>query len=142
MDTILPSEGSGTGPIPVEGKKSISERISEYCQIKMTVLTLQKRLFWVKKMIFAKFADLMEKIGYQGDESIAPFFILNKKDLKNPVFKHTYFKEPGLYRVTSMWAQGEHVAIWARMAGNETKLFPFHKDEVDFLVAQNKFRKQ
>ncbi|MEK7560269.1 MAG: hypothetical protein AAB522_03140 [Patescibacteria group bacterium] len=93
-------------------------------------------------MNFKKFADLMEEIGFKDNEPIAPVFTLNQKDLKSDIFKKRYFKVAGLYRIVSMWAQGDEVAFWAKVTSNETKLFPFSKEEVDYLAKKNKFRKK
>lgn len=92
-------------------------------------------------MDFAKFADLMESIGFREDEPIAPTFSLNGDDLKNPVFRRGYPKMAGHYRVVSIWSQNGEVAFWSRKSRVARKLFPFFKEEVDFLVQERKFRK-
>ena len=92
-------------------------------------------------MDFPKFADLMESIGFRNDEPVAPTFELNRSDLKKPVFREGYPKVAGRYQVVSIWSQGGEVAFWAKESRNSTKLFPFHKEEVDFLAKKNKFRK-
>lgn len=92
-------------------------------------------------MNFKKFADLMEDIGFQKNESVTPSFSLNKNDLKGPVLKNAYPKVTGFYRVVSIWSQEGEVAFWAKENNSGNKLFPFHKEEVDFLARKNKFKK-
>ncbi|GEM_PF-5571504 len=92
-------------------------------------------------MKFPEFADLMEKIGFRDDQSAAPTFKLNKKDLKNPVFKGNYSKVAGSYRLVSIWSQGEEVALWAQEDRSGSKLFPFHKEEVNYLAKRKRFKK-
>lgn len=92
-------------------------------------------------MNFSKFADLMIKVGFRDNEPVAPTFTLNKTDLKNSVFNCIYPKVVGRYHVIGMWDQEGEVALWARWEGSDTKLFPFHKEEVDYLAKKNKFRK-
>ena len=92
-------------------------------------------------MNFKQFADIMEEIGFKKNEPITPIFILNQKDLKSDVFKNVYSKIHGLYCITSIWAQNDEVAFWAYETGNPSKLFPFSKEEVDYLAKKKKFRK-
>lgn len=92
-------------------------------------------------MNFKKFADLMIKIGFKENEPITPMFTLNQKDLNSPSFQKGYSKMSGFYRITSMWAQNDEVAFWACETHNPSKLYPFSKEEVDYLAKKNKFRK-
>lgn len=93
-------------------------------------------------MNFSKFADLMSRVGFRDGERVASTFVLSKADLKSSVFaKHAYTKVVGHYYVVSMWEQEGEVALWAQERGSGTKLFPFHKKEVDYLAKKNKFRK-
>lgn len=92
-------------------------------------------------MDFHKFADLMESIGFRSDEPVAPTFRLNRNDLKSPAFRNGYTKVVGNYRVCSIWSQSGEVAFWARESTNNTQLFHFHKEEIDYLAKKKKFRK-
>ena len=95
-------------------------------------------------MTFEKFADLMEEIGYRENEPVAPIFILTKKDLKNPIFKNAYTKTPDCYQVVNIWNNEGEVEFHAKdklNVGSHIKLYPFLKEEVDFLAKNKKFRK-
>lgn len=92
-------------------------------------------------MNFKKFAELMMEVGFKKKEPITPVFILNQKDLNSLVFKKGYSKVPGLYYIISIWAQKDEVAFWAYEVNNPSKLYPFHKEEVDYLAKKNKFHK-
>ena len=83
----------------------------------------------------------MMGVGFKENEPITPVFTLNAKDLNSTVFRQGYSKMPGFYRITSMWAQNDEVALWAYETHNPSKLFPFSKEEVDYLAKKNKFRK-
>lgn len=92
-------------------------------------------------MDFPKFADLMEEIGFKDDEPVAAIFRLNRNDLKNKVFRNSYSKLAGRYQITSIWSQGGEVAFFAKESKSDTWLFPFHKEEVDFLAKKKRFKK-
>ncbi|OGY64136.1 MAG: hypothetical protein A3I89_04105 [Candidatus Harrisonbacteria bacterium RIFCSPLOWO2_02_FULL_41_11] len=92
-------------------------------------------------MKFPEFADAMEKVGFRNDEPLAPKFKLNKSDLQDLAFKDSHTKVVGFYRVISIWSEGGEVALWAQEDKSGTKLFPFQKEEVEFLVKRNKFKK-
>ncbi len=92
-------------------------------------------------MDFLKFADLMKNIGFRNDEPIRSTFELKRNDLKNPVFRKGYPKVAGHYRVTSIWSEDGEVAFLAKKDRNISQLFPFYKEEVDFLAKHRRFRK-
>lgn len=92
-------------------------------------------------MTFARFADLMEKIGFRENEQVTPVFELNQKDIEFFVLKNSYLKTAGTYRVINIWSHRGGVAFWAKKDGSGDKLFPFFPEDVDSLAEKMKFKK-
>jgi len=100
-------------------------------------------------MTFKKFADAMRKLGFAKNEEPLPFIKLDSKVLSNPIMKNRYPKPEGIYQVISMYAQKiknnkkPHIALWIkRINVIETRIYPLYAEEVDFLIKNNRFKKE
>jgi hypothetical protein len=73
----------------------------------------------------SKFADAMERIGFRPTDNAAPAFALTLGDLSDPVFKKSFSKLSGEYRVASLWFQDGEIAFWAHEKKQRRKTLPF-----------------